>query len=69
VPQQIVGRILGYGVSSQYAGQVLGPVVGGIVATHAPLSAVFVMTAVVLLAVAVLLLAVSTMTRARTRLT
>jgi MFS family permease len=59
VPQEIVGRILGYGVSSQYAGQVLGPVVGGIVATHAPLTAVFVMTAVVLLAVAVLLLVLS----------
>lgn len=59
VPQQIVGRVLGYGVSSQYAGQVLGPIVGGIVATHAPLSAVFVMTAGVLAAVAALLLGVS----------
>lgn len=69
VPQQIVGRILGYGVSSQYAGQVLGPVVGGIVATHAPLAAVFVMTAAVLAAVAVLLASVSGAVRARTSLT
>jgi MFS family permease len=63
VPQQIVGRTLGYGVSSQYAGQVLGPVVGGIVATHAPLSAVFVMTAIVLMAVTGLLYGVSTLTK------
>ncbi|MFC7876585.1 MFS transporter [Isoptericola sp. NPDC057391] len=57
-PPDAVGRILGYGVSAQYVGQVAGPVLGGVVAAQAGLRAVFVATAVVLLAAAALNLVV-----------
>ncbi|MEL7978143.1 MFS transporter [Isoptericola sp. F-RaC21] len=51
-PPDAVGRVLGLGVSAQYVGQVTGPVLGGLVAAQAGLRAVFVATAVVLLAAA-----------------
>ena len=35
-PQDSVGRILGYNVSAQYIGQVVGPIAGGLVATMRP---------------------------------
>lgn len=54
VPDHDVGRVLGLSVSAQYAGQVLGPVTGGLVAGAFGMRAVFVMTAVVLLAGAAL---------------
>ncbi|MFD6178549.1 MULTISPECIES: MFS transporter [unclassified Isoptericola] len=57
-PPDAVGRVLGLGVSAQYVGQVAGPVLGGLVAAQAGLRAVFVATAVVLLAAAALNLAV-----------
>ncbi|GAB3096242.1 MFS transporter [Isoptericola nanjingensis] len=53
-PPDAVGRVLGLGVSAQYVGQVAGPVLGGLVAAQAGLRAVFVATAVVLLAAAAL---------------
>lgn len=57
-PPDAVGRVLGLGVSAQYVGQVTGPVLGGLVAAQAGLRAVFVATAVVLLAAAALNLVV-----------
>ena len=66
VPQHRVGRVLGYGVSAQYAGHVIGPIAGGLVATNAQLSAVFVMTAITLTLVAGLLAASSARGRRRT---
>ncbi|MFI2104334.1 MFS transporter [Isoptericola sp. NPDC019693] len=53
-PPDAVGRVLGLGVSAQYVGQVAGPVLGGLVAAQAGVRAVFVATAVVLLAAAAL---------------
>ncbi|OLL31069.1 MFS transporter, partial [Burkholderia sp. SRS-W-2-2016] len=44
-----VGRVLGYSTSSQYAGQVLGPVAGGFVGGHLGMRYVFLMTCVLLL--------------------
>ena len=57
-PPDAVGRVLGLGVSAQYVGQVAGPVLGGVVAAQHGLRAVFVATAVVLLAAAALNLVV-----------
>jgi MFS family permease len=54
VPNAVIGRVLGLSVSAQFAGQVLGPVVGGIVAGALGMRAVFVVTAVVLVAGALL---------------
>jgi MFS family permease len=48
-----VGRVLGYSTSSQYAGQVLGPLAGGFVGGHLGMRYVFLMTCVLLLASAV----------------
>jgi len=68
-PPDAVGRVLGLGVSAQYVGQVAGPVLGGLVAAQAGLRAVFVATAVVLLAAATLNLVVLRRGRARDRST
>lgn len=45
VPECSVGRFLGYSTSAQYAGQVLGPLMGGCVGGHIGMAAVFVCTA------------------------
>src|SRR5262249_11512048 len=45
VPDGIAGRVLGYSVSAQFAGQVLGPLAGGFVGGHIGLRAVFLGTA------------------------
>lgn len=45
VPEAVLGRILGYSVSSQYTGQVLGPLCGGFVGGHIGMRAVFLGTA------------------------
>lgn len=55
VPDGRVGQVLGLAVSAQYAGQVLGPLAGGLVASHAPLTSTFVVTAGVLVLVAMFL--------------
>lgn len=52
VPDAVVGRVLGLGVSAQYVGQVTGPLMGGYVGAHFGLRSVFVITALVLLVVA-----------------
>lgn len=53
VPEKIAGGILGYSVSAQYAGQVLGPLGGGFVGGHFGMRTVFVGTAVLLAAGAI----------------
>ncbi|HLU04122.1 MAG TPA: MFS transporter [Advenella sp.] len=55
VPADAAGGILGYATSTQYAGLVLGPVAGGLVANQAGFTAVFVMTGAVMLLAAALL--------------
>jgi MFS family permease len=53
VPEAITGSILGYSVSAQYAGQVLGPIGGGFVGGHVGMRAVFLGTAVLMAAGAI----------------
>jgi MFS transporter, DHA1 family, multidrug resistance protein len=48
VPDGIVGRVLGYSTSSQYAGQVAGPMLGGFVGGHIGMSAVFIGTSLLM---------------------
>ncbi|ARO23150.1 MFS transporter [Rhizobium sp. S9] len=50
VPDSAAGGVLGLSVSSQYIGQVAGPVLGGFVGGHIGMRAVFLGTAVLLLA-------------------
>jgi MFS family permease len=53
VPDTVSGGILGYSVSSQYAGQVIGPLAGGFVGGHIGMRAVFLGTSVLMAACAV----------------
>lgn len=55
VPAGAAGGVLGYATSTQYAGLVLGPLAGGLVANQAGYTAVFVMTGGVMLLAAALL--------------
>jgi MFS family permease len=48
VPDHIAGRMLGYATSSQMVGQVAGPLLGGFVAGHIGMRAVFLGTAVLM---------------------
>ena len=48
VPDAIVGRVLGYSTSSQYAGQVAGPLLGGFVGGHIGMRAVFFATSLLM---------------------
>lgn len=48
VPDRIAGSILGYATSSQYAGQVVGPLAGGFIGGHFGMRAVFLGTCVML---------------------
>jgi MFS family permease len=50
VPDHFVGIVLGYSVSSQFAGQVVGPLLGGFVGGHIGMRAVFLGTSALLLA-------------------
>jgi len=50
VPERIAGRMLGYSTSSQYVGQVLGPLTGGFIGGHYGMRIVFVVTCGVLAA-------------------
>ncbi len=45
VPERVAGTMLGYSTSSQYVGQVAGPLLGGFVGGHVGMRAVFVATA------------------------
>ena len=49
-PESIAGGLLGWAVSTQYVGQVLGPLAGGFVGGHIGMRAVFVGTAVLMAA-------------------
>lgn len=53
VPETIAGGILGYSVSAQFVGQVLGPIGGGFVGGHIGMRAVFLGTSVLMAAGAV----------------
>lgn len=53
VPERIAGRMLGYSTSSQYVGQVLGPLTGGYLGGHFGMRMVFVGTCVVMATCAV----------------
>jgi MFS family permease len=46
VPDAVVGRVLGYATSSNFVGQVAGPLLGGFVGGHIGMRAVFLGTAV-----------------------
>jgi MFS family permease len=48
VPDRIAGKILGYSTSSQYVGQVAGPLLGGVVGGHFGMRPVFLGTCVLL---------------------
>jgi MFS family permease len=53
VPERITGSILGYATSSQYVGQVTGPLIGGFIGGHFGMRAVFLGTSVLMAAGAV----------------
>jgi MFS family permease len=53
IPAEQVGRVLGLSTSAQYAGQVVGPVAGGILAGWGGVAAVLLGTGGILIAVAV----------------
>jgi len=48
VPDGIAGRVLGYSTSSQYVGQVAGPLLGGFVGGHIGMRAVFLGTSLLM---------------------
>jgi MFS family permease len=49
-PEAIAGVLLGWSISTQYVGQVLGPLAGGFVGGHIGMRAVFLATAVLMAA-------------------
>ncbi|WPO97723.1 MFS transporter [Pseudomonas sp. HR96] len=54
VPQQVAGRMLGYSTSSQYVGQVLGPLTGGFLGGHFGMGMVFLGTSALMAGCALL---------------
>jgi MFS family permease len=52
VPDSVAGRMLGYSTSSQYVGQVLGPLTGGYLGGHFGMPVVFIVTCVLMAACA-----------------
>ena len=48
VPETVAGGILGYSVSAQYAGHVIGPLAGGFVGGHFGMRAVFLGTSLLM---------------------
>jgi MFS family permease len=52
VPDHVAGTMLGYGVSAQFAGQVIGPVASGFIGGHFGIRVVFFATAALMLAAA-----------------
>jgi MFS family permease len=53
VPETIAGSILGYSISAQYVGQVIGPLGGGFVGGHIGMRAVFLGTSALMAAGAI----------------
>lgn len=56
VPDSVAGRMLGYSTSSQYIGQVLGPLTGGYLGGHYGMPVVFIVTCVLMSGCAALML-------------
>jgi len=56
VPDIVAGRMLGYSTSSQYVGQVLGPLTGGYLGGHFGMPIVFIVTCVLMAGCAVVML-------------
>jgi MFS family permease len=50
VPDAVAGRTLGYSTSSQYAGQVIGPLAGGFAGGHFGMRSVFLGTSLLMAA-------------------
>jgi len=48
VPDGMAGALLGYSLSCQYAGQIIGPLMGGMIGAHFGLRAVFLITSLLL---------------------
>ncbi|MEH3145454.1 MAG: MFS transporter [Methylobacterium frigidaeris] len=48
VPDRVAGTVLGYSTSAQYAGQVIGPLLGGFAGGHLGMRSVFLATAVLM---------------------
>lgn len=57
VPDQVAGRMLGYSTSSQYVGQVLGPLTGGYLGGHFGMPIVFIATSVLMAGCALVMFA------------
>ncbi|MFS0655597.1 MFS transporter [Bacillus sp. 179-C3.3 HS] len=66
-PANMQGEILGYNVSFRFLGNVIGPVIGGIVASHYGIPAVFYVTSCIFLFGALFLWAVRSHTKAKER--
>jgi MFS family permease len=49
VPDHFIGAVMGYSLSSQFAGQVTGPLVGGFIGGHFGMRPVFLSTCVLML--------------------
>ena len=49
VPDQVAGQMLGYSQSAQFAGQVIGPLMGGFLGAHVGLPSVFMATSALML--------------------
>jgi MFS family permease len=56
VPDIVAGRMLGYSTSSQYVGQVLGPLTGGYLGGHFGMPIVFIATCVLMAGCAAVML-------------
>jgi len=50
VPDGVGGNVLGFSISAQYAGQVVGPLAGGFVGGHFGMRAVFLFTSALMAA-------------------
>jgi MFS family permease len=49
VPERQLGKVLGYSQSSQYAGEVIGPLMGGVIGAHSGMRSVFIATSAITL--------------------
>ena len=66
-PEAIAGGLLGWSISTQYVGQVLGPLAGGFVGGHIGMRAVFLATAVLMAAGALANFAIERAVREKAR--
>ncbi len=66
-PESVAGGLLGWSISAQYVGQVLGPLAGGFLGGHVGMRAVFLGTAVLMAAGAIANFALARVVRAAPR--